>query len=122
MTIPCDEKFHAAYFCQPVERAVYTPIPAHRWKVKCNDDWLLLRNTEKCLVVFDSGDRAISNYDSQRVCSLHNASLFTVNLYDRFKVTDKDRLLKKHILLAMRHLSLTFISTPHVSIKKTLSI
>ena len=117
MTIPCDEKLHAAYFCQPVYRVIYTPI-LHRWKVKCNDDWLLLRNTEKCLVVFDSDDRALSYYDSQHVCSLHNASLFTVNVYDRLNVTDKNRHLKHHIVYAMRHLSVTYISMPHVSLKK----
>ena len=116
MTIPCDEKLHASYFCQPVYGVVLKTTP-QRGKVKCNDDWLLLRNTDKCFLVFDSGDRAISYYDSQHVCSLHNASLFTVNVYDHVSVTHGNRLLKYRILDGMRHLTVTHDSMPHVSMK-----
>ena len=117
MTIPCDEKLHAAYFCQPVYGVVFKSTP-QRGKVKCNDDWLLLRNTDKCFLVFDSGDREISFHDSQRVCSLHNASLFTVNVYDRVDVTYENRHLKYHLLDGMRHLTVTGASMTHVSKKK----
>ena len=105
MTIPCDEKLPAAYFCQSVYGPVYKPIP-HESKVKCNDDWLLIPTTQKCFLVFDSDDREMSYYDSQQMCSLHNASLFTVNVYDRVDITPKNRHLKYHLLDAMPHISM----------------
>ena len=114
MTIPCDEKLHAAYFCQPVYGLIYRPTGTSL-NVKCSNNWLLLGTTDKCVLVFDSGDREISYYDSQHVCSLHNSSLLTVKLYDRVNVADENKDLKYHLLDAMRHITVTGVSNPHVS-------
>ena len=52
MTIPCDEKLHATYICQPSYRLVFAEqkTPDKR-KMKCDNGWLLLQNTIKCFLV-----------------------------------------------------------------------
>ena len=122
VTIPCDEKLHATYICQPIYQLVFTEqrTPDTR-KMKCDNGWLLLKNTIKCFLVLNIGDHEISYYDSEYMCYLRNASLFTVNVYDRVNITHENRDLKSHMLTALTHVTMTHVSTPHVSARNAFS-
>ena len=119
MTIPCDEKLHATFICQPFYRLAWEELTPHGWNVKCDNGWLLLRNTKKCVLVLNIGDPEISYYDSEYMCSLHNASLVTVNVYDRVNIAYENSDLKYHILAALTHVSITHVSMPQVSVTNT---
>ena len=103
ITIPCHEKRQASYFCQPIKSSVNIP-GAVESNVKCDRDWLLLLGSENCLLVLDSRGSKISFYDSQDVCSLHNASIFKVNISERSRpnvAQENIKDLKSHLLYGM---------------------
>ena len=100
ITIPCDKKFKVSYVCQYSHLRNSTPVgTAMVLNRTCSDmNWLLLRGSETCALVFDNDHSNISYLDSQYMCSLHNASLFNVNILDRIETNDIPTLLKSHLL------------------------
>ena len=100
ITIPCHKKFHASYFCQPLNEFMLIPVQISG-DVKCNDDWLEIHGSDNCFLVLDSGHSKMSFYDSQYMCSLYNASVFKVDISERVNAVDEIREIKSDLLLGM---------------------
>ena len=101
MTIPCHKKLYASYFCQPLELHVDVPRPPAS-NIRCDRDWLLPRGSENCFLVLDSGENKISYYDSEHVCSIHNASVFKVNISKQnYVANENNKDLKSHLMYGM---------------------
>ena len=98
ITIPCDEKIYASYFCQPLHSQSKIVHKPRETNLTCNGDWLLLKESEMCVLVLETNDIELSFDDSQYMCSLHNASVLSVKVSDRVKISDKNKKLKSDLL------------------------
>ena len=85
ITIRCDEQFNASYFCQPLHSQRIQSVEENESNVTCDGKWLLLKGANICVLVLDANDRELSFYDSQYMCSVHNSSVFSVDISDRLE-------------------------------------
>ena len=123
VTIPCDVKLYASYFCQPKKDLIELFPRSTQPTMKCDGDWLLLQDTETCLLVQDTGHREISFHDSQYLCSLHNATVYRVDISDRVNVTSGSSKLKSDLLygIAKMHGVTSYITEQFVHTLQNMS-
>ena len=95
ITIPCDESYDATYICQEVESQSKEPGVILNNQTY-GEGWLTLEATEKCYLFLDI-KKDISFYDSQKVCSSQNASVFTADISNDAYPSWKYNELKEHM-------------------------
>ena len=79
--IDCDAEYEATYACQETQlQDVYgdNTMANHT----CEGDWFMVNGSDKCFLLLWP-ESALSFYDAQDVCSLQNASVYTVDVIAR---------------------------------------
>ena len=98
-----NSSMHLISACQPLPSKRKKRDKGQESNVTCPGSWLLVHKSETCFLVLDSSDNDISFYDSENMCSLHNASVITVDISDRVKPSDASRDLKSHMLIQVKN-------------------